>query len=106
MLKLVKQKKVLKDRGAQCLWVHEDNKLIAFKRGGLAFLFNFGGKSFPQCEFWGLGEGKWRVVLDTDREEFGGQGRIASDVIYEAGADGKTLIYSPERTAIVLEKIE
>ncbi|RDD42002.1 1,4-alpha-glucan-branching enzyme [Trichoplax sp. H2] len=52
---------------------HEDDKVIVFEREQLLFCFNFHPyKSFPDYTIGADRAGKYRVVLDTDHEKFGG----------------------------------
>ena len=104
MLKLVKKEKVLSDRQAKNLWIDQEKKVLVYERGDLLFLFNFGGQSLPGYPVNNLPAGKWKVVMDTDRSEYGGYERVAQDVVYETDEKGSFLIYAPERTAIVLKK--
>ncbi len=106
MLKLTKKHKVLSDKAARSLWLDQEKKVILFERGGLVYLFNFGAQSLPGYPLNGLTPGKWQVALDSDRKEYGGQGRVSADIVYEASEEGQLLIYAPERTAIVLKPFE
>ena len=53
--------------------------------------------------------GKYRAVMSTDDEEFGGHGRVDKDWIYRAGRRSEGApgfrVYIPSRTAICFEKI-
>lgn len=96
----------------QALWVDQQKKIIAFKKNDLIFLFNFNptesytGYQLPTHE-----HAKYQVVFDSDAAVFGGQERIAHDVVYaSAGLPGHTkttgiLIYSPSRTFLVLQRL-
>ena len=89
---------------------HEGDKVLAFRRGKLLFVFNFN----PSQSFTGYGirvpeGGRWRLALDTDEPRFGGEGRIAPgqtftpEVIEEDGARAAYVrLYLPARTALVL----
>ncbi|MBQ2957802.1 MAG: alpha amylase C-terminal domain-containing protein [Clostridia bacterium] len=105
MISLVKKQKVLSDKNAQCIDINHEKKVMLFKRGGLVFVFNFGSESMDGYELFGLPLGQYKAVLDSDREKFGGFGRVSSDYVYQTDEDGKFKIYLPERTAIVLEQI-
>jgi 1,4-alpha-glucan branching enzyme len=95
------------------LWIDPDRKIITFSRGKLLFVFNF-HNSYSEPAFFlhahTTGEGSYRVILSTDEFRFGGPGLIAHDYIYRTGYhEGRGLgfeVYSPCRTAMVLEKIE
>ena len=94
------------------LLANEPDKMLAFVRGGLLFVFNFN----PTRSFEGYGvmvppATKWRHLLDTDEVRFGGQGRIAAGVTYEpvlVPYHGELVqqirLYLPARTAIVLRQ--
>lgn len=86
-------------------------KTLAFARGSLFFVFNF--HSSESRADWPLAvpPGRYALRLDTDRAEFGGQGRIAPDQEFSThrvirGDQGvqEIRIYLPARTAIVLER--
>ena len=96
---------MLSDKNAQCIDINHEKKVMLFKRGGLVFVFNFGSESMDGYELFGLPLGQYKAVLDSDREKFGGFGRVSSDYVYQTDEDGKFKIYLPERTAIVLEQI-
>ena len=57
-----------------------------------------------------VGEGNYRVILSSDEKRFGGPGIIDHDYIYHTEyTEGRGLgfdVYSPCRTAMVLEKTE
>ncbi len=104
MISLVKKQKVLSDRNAQCIDINHEKKVMLFKRGDLIFVFNFGWDSMDGYELFGLPLGQYKVVLDSDKAEFGGLGRVSSEVTYQTDEDGRFKIYLPDRTAIVLEQ--
>ncbi|KAK0173921.1 hypothetical protein PV328_007057 [Microctonus aethiopoides] len=87
---------------------HEDDKIIVFDRAGLVFVFNFHTeKSFPDYPIGVPNAGTYKVVLNSDDEQFGGQSRIDSSVphfsepVNYANRPNKMLVYIPCRTAIV-----
>jgi len=95
--------------------VHEDKAahILAFRRAGLLFVFNF----HPVQSHTGYGiptePGKYRILLDTDHPSFGGFGLIDDRQIHFTGPlfdDPSTgnrylKLYLPARSALVLEKI-
>ncbi|KAF2884837.1 hypothetical protein ILUMI_21314 [Ignelater luminosus] len=92
-------------------WKHEDDKVIAFERAGLVFIFNFHPtKSFPDYRIGVHNEGKYLAVLSSDAPEFGGHSRVDMSVPYFTSPEGfagrrcSFQIYIPCRTAIVLAK--
>ena len=113
MINLAKEKKLLDDPNAVSLWIDPERKIITFSRGGLLFVFNF-HNSYSEQHFFlhahTTGEGSYRVILSTDEKRFGGAGLIDHEYIYETSyTEGKGLgfdVYSPCRTAMVLERID
>ncbi|RCX20122.1 1,4-alpha-glucan branching enzyme [Anaerobacterium chartisolvens] len=94
------------------LWIDERDKIMAYSKSGVVFLFNFNpSTSFTQFGIPVEEEGEYRVVFDTDDKRFGGQSRIARDIVYrttrlpEKGDKPGIIIYSPSRTALALEKV-
>lgn len=56
---------------------HELDKIIAFERAGLLFVFNFhSSKSFTDYRIGTDKAGEYKLVLDSDAKRFGGHGRI------------------------------
>ena len=100
---------LLTDSFIEQLMVHEDTRQLAYRRGPLVFVFNF----HPNESFFGLripvpDRCDYRVVLDTDRPEFEGQGRVQDGAVYPVqdvplyGRNQSIQIYIPARTAQVL----
>lgn len=94
------------------LWSDEDLNLLAFRKGGLIFLFNFNPtKSFEEYELPTVEAGKYKVIFNSDQKIFGGYDRISSSYIYDTktlqGKENKIgiIIYSPSRTVLVLKKL-
>ena len=94
--------------------IYENNhdKIIAYSRGNLLFVFNFN----PTTSFTDYGipvKSKFRIVLDTDDPAFGGFDRIDRTALYASirKSERQTLsvpyylyLYLPSRTAIVLKQ--
>lgn len=60
---------------------HEDDKVIAFERAGVLFVFNFHPvKSFADYRIGIEDPGEYKIVLSSDDNEFGGFGRIDKSV--------------------------
>ena len=112
MLKVIKSQKNFQKTPVQEIWHNDGDQILAFSRGDLLFVFNF-HNSYSETQFFlhahTVGEGQYRVVLSTDEERFGGQALIDHSVVYETEyTEGKGLgfnVYSPCRTAMVLERI-
>lgn len=62
---------------------HEDDKIIAFERADLLFVYNFHPtKSFTDYKLGLNLSGSLKIVLNSDNAEFGGHGRIDNDITY------------------------
>jgi 1,4-alpha-glucan branching enzyme len=94
------------------LWEKDDDQVLAFMRGNLVFVFNFNpSKSFDGYGILAPG-GSYKIVLDTDRSEFGGYNNVddnvehltQSDPLYAPAGVEWLKLYLPARTAIVLRK--
>ena len=90
-------------------WKHEADKVIAFERGGCLFVFNFHPtQSFVDYRVGVNQPGKYKVVLDSDDADFGGQSRIDHKVEHFtqdysfAGRANSIQVYIPSRVCIVL----
>jgi 1,4-alpha-glucan branching enzyme len=108
MIGLVRRCQLLRVAGPQLLHEHNDDKVIAFARRGLVFVFNFHPQASPVGYRIGAPAGKYRMILDSDAPEYGGYGRLAPDqehlTRHEGGRDALTL-YLPTRTAVILQPV-
>ncbi|KDR15603.1 1,4-alpha-glucan-branching enzyme [Zootermopsis nevadensis] len=93
-------------------WKHEADKVVAFERAELLFVFNFHPtQSFPDYRIGVEVPGEYRVVLDTDFEKYGGFYRVDSNVPHFtypeefAGRRNSIKLYLPSRTAQVYERV-
>jgi 1,4-alpha-glucan branching enzyme len=112
MIKLHTDFKILDDLMVNRIYDNNPDKILAFMRGELLFVFNFN----PNISFTDYGipvTGKFRVILDTDDPAFGGFDRIDRKTIYMSIRKGERNIinaplylylYLPARTAIVFKK--
>ncbi len=112
MISLAQHYRLLEIPGPVLLFEHFGDKVIAFKRAGLLFVFNFhASESYVDYRFKIL-PGKYRMVFDSDAERYGGHGRLLPDQYHETSIDVSDSkkrhlisLYLPTRTAIVLEKV-
>ncbi|XP_050529799.1 1,4-alpha-glucan-branching enzyme [Daktulosphaira vitifoliae] len=88
---------------------HQDDKVIAFERSNLLFVFNFHPtKSFTDYKLGLDLNGSLKIVLNSDDSEFGGHCRIDNSIEYPTGngqwngRQNHIFLYLPSRTAIVL----
>ena len=112
MIALAQQYRLLEIQGPALLFEHFGDKVIAFERAGLLFVFNFHpSNSYVDYQFEAL-PGKYRMVFDSDAERYGGHGRLLLDQYHETCIDVSDSrkrhlisLYLPTRTAFVLERI-
>ncbi|XP_063219264.1 1,4-alpha-glucan-branching enzyme isoform X2 [Bacillus rossius redtenbacheri] len=93
-------------------WKHEGDKLIVFERAELLFVFNFHPtKSFTDYRVGVESPGKYRIVLNSDDEQFGGFKSVDNTTDHLtfpenfAGRQHSLLVYTPSRTALVFSRI-
>ena len=108
MVAMAKDRHVLQGHDKQLL-VHNPDKVMAYKKGGATFVYNFDphrsyvGYFVPMAE-----KGEYEVILSTDDFCFGGHGRVYHQK-YNAdkAPDGRIgfQLYLPSRTAVVLKKV-
>ncbi|KAA5549364.1 alpha-amylase family glycosyl hydrolase [Adhaeribacter rhizoryzae] len=108
MTQVIRENKVLSAPAAWQLNMDTRNKVVIFERGGLIFIFNFSPtNSIPDYKLWVPAAGSYRIILNSDRPEFGGFNRIADDIAYESFSEDKAnklRLYITNRTALVLKR--
>jgi len=109
MIALAKRFRVLESKGPDLLYEHSDDKVIAFRRAGLVFVFNFHATMSHVDYRFKLQPGKYQMILDSDDRPYGGHGRLRPDQCHFTRPDavGSQLqhcisLYLPTRTALVL----
>jgi 1,4-alpha-glucan branching enzyme len=112
MVLLQKDFRILDDLYINRIYENSYDKVIAFSRGELLFVFNF----HPNRSFTDYGipvKGKYTIKIDSDDPAFGGFDRIDRKTVYASikRAERPTLnlpfylyLYLPSRTALVLKK--
>ncbi|XP_002732853.1 1,4-alpha-glucan-branching enzyme-like [Saccoglossus kowalevskii] len=92
---------------------HESDKVIVFERAGLLFAFNFHPtQSYSDYRVGVHTPGKYKIVLDSDSEEFGGHKLIDHNTDHFTfneqwnNRQHSLLIYIPSRVAVVFAKVE
>lgn len=111
ILKFVRSHSLFNTELLENLWTDEKNKILAFKKNELIFLFNFNpNASFADFQL-PIGEyGEYKTIFSSDDDTFGGQSRIAKNITYFSkkfeSKDNKfgICIYIPNRTVLVLKK--
>ena len=92
---------------------HDSDKMIAFERGGLLFVFNLHPtKSYADYRIGVKVPGKYRIALNSDSCVYLGHGNIDEKTDFltnEGDYDGcphSLFVYIPARVAIVLSRVE
>ena len=87
---------------------HESDKVIVFERAGLLWIFNFHpSNSFADYRVGVQRAGTYRVMINSDRPDYGGFGRIDEGTRFFTtslewnGRKNFLQVYIPSRTAIV-----
>jgi len=111
MIGIVKKFDLFSSQNIDLLHIHQDDKVIAFSRSNLIFIFNFHPeKSFYDYMF-DVPPGKYKMVLNCDEKRFGGHARLEDNQTYFTCFDqeqhqytGMNMLslYLPSRTALVL----
>ncbi len=108
MIALLKEKRSY-FHDPECLFLDEWAQVLTYRRGGLVFALNLSpASSYDGYRLTVPGPGKYRVILHTDEESFGGQGRVSKEYVYTAkkNPEGRYQfqIYLPARCGICLAK--
>ncbi|KAK8752206.1 hypothetical protein OTU49_012502 [Cherax quadricarinatus] len=92
---------------------HQGDKVIVFERAGCVFVFNFHpNKSYSDYKIGVGASGKYKIVLDSDSEEFGGHKLIDHSTDFftkEEPFNNRPrclMVYIPSRVAIILAKVD
>ncbi|MDD4101230.1 MAG: alpha amylase C-terminal domain-containing protein [Kiritimatiellae bacterium] len=111
IIRVVKEADALEGTVPRRLFVSDTHKVLVFERGKLVFLLNFHSDCSVTDFSVMVPPGEYRLVLDSDEERFGGQGRIGKDQTFNLLTEmrGNELchvikVYLPCRTAMVLER--
>ncbi|HNS17530.1 MAG TPA: alpha amylase C-terminal domain-containing protein [Bacteroidales bacterium] len=111
MIRIIRENRVLNWEFARELHMDDENRTIVFERNGLVFVFNWHpSNSITDYTFTVPEPGKYRIILNTDNQFFGGHGRIDESVEHFSYFDGiwnvnRLKIYITNRTAVVLKKL-
>lgn len=108
MLKIVKNYNVVNSDRPKCIWIHNDDKVIAYERSGLVFIFNFHGDKTYKDYAIPVKLGDYKEILNSDSKLYGGTGRLPSGRVYKGlGVVGDSFVnmYLPERSVSILERV-
>ena len=102
MVQFLKSENVLSIQATDC-YIHEDDKILMFKKGDFIFAFNFHhSNSYDGYFVPTVKNGKYKVVLTSDDALFGGYSRVDKDYIYNTN-NGGFKCYLPSRTVTVFK---
>ncbi len=113
MIALAKRFHLLESSAPMLLYENTNDKIIAFRRAGLLFAFNFHPtRSFTDYCF-DAPPGTYEMIFDSDSRVYGGYGRLIPGQVHQTLSD-KTKsskrrfisLYLPTRTGIVLKYTE
>ncbi len=103
MIRIIREFLVLGSNAFNRITVNNGDKIIAFERAGLVFVFNFHAvRSYTDYGIPIAGN-KYRIVLSSDATEFGGFNRVDTSIEY-CVLNGLLKLYIPNRSALVLQK--
>ncbi len=111
MIRITDEYNIMSSGYARQLNMDEANKTIIFERGELIYLFNFHlSNSVPDYTFFVPEPGTYRIILNSDNALFGGFGRVDDNTEHHTMIDKHTgqnqlMIYLPNRTALILNKV-
>jgi 1,4-alpha-glucan branching enzyme len=110
MLELDAGHHLLSEPHAELLWIHEEMRVLVFRRGRFVFAFNFHATaSYTDLAVIVPEPSDYSEILGTDASDFGGQGRTDPTVrhIWEPTSSlsypHQVRLYLPARTALVLQ---
>ncbi|MDR0754243.1 MAG: alpha amylase C-terminal domain-containing protein [Prevotellaceae bacterium] len=106
MIKLVKAYNIFSKRPQQIVCNNGDHVLI-FERNELIFAFNFHPTQSYTDYGFEITRGKYKIILDSDSENFCGFKRNDDNIIHSTKRENGTdmlKLYLPSRTALVLIK--
>jgi 1,4-alpha-glucan branching enzyme len=105
MVNLIKENNILSSSVARQLHMDGNNNVVVFERNNLVFIFNFStNSSIFDYKFHAPEKGSYRIILNSDKEEFGGFNRIDDSIDYHTSEDQKLSLYLTNRTALVMKK--
>jgi len=110
MITMAHRYRIIEPSGPCLLHERNDDKVIAFERADLLFIFNFHHSHSYSDYYIEAPPGKYRMILDSDDPKYGGHGRLQSNqnhftIPVTSYSEPRHCIslYIPTRTALVLE---
>ncbi len=107
MIHLIKDEKILQSYPAKQLNMDHENNVIIYERNNLIFVFNFHpSNSIWDYRFYVPQAGSYKIILNSDGEQFGGHKRIDDQITYDTNDSQQLSIYLTSRTALIMQKVE
>ena len=108
MIQFAQKTKLLNSPHPKELNIDTTNKALIFERRNYIFFFNWHShNSIPDYRFYVPEHGKYKIILNSDKKEFGGFERIDDTLLYSTIKENNTpmlSVYAPNRCCFVLEK--
>jgi len=109
MIALAREHHLLSVPRIQLLHEHSDNKVLAFERAEMVFIFNFHLSRSHEGYRIHVPKEEYRLIFDSDRPEYGGHDRLLPNQRYtRSDSDGgqnsfyPIRLYLPTRSCLVL----
>ncbi|MBF0243182.1 MAG: alpha amylase C-terminal domain-containing protein, partial [Desulfamplus sp.] len=110
MVKLAKKYIFIGSPKPELLHIHEDNRVIAFKReiiyeerlSYLIFIFNFNPSISFKDYLIDAPKGKYQEVMNSDQIKYGGKDRLVANQEHFTNNKGCLSLYLPTRSALVM----
>lgn len=105
MIKLATENSILASAPSTQLHLDAVQKILAFERAGLIFIFSF----HPTQSFFGYQvsmpmQGAYQIIMHSDEKTFGGFDRLDKEIKFETNENSEISLYIPSRTVQVLKK--
>jgi 1,4-alpha-glucan branching enzyme len=109
MIHMIRDNKILQSLRGNQLNMDDYNKTLIYERNNLIFALNFHpDHSVPDYRFHAPESGQYKIILCSDEGKYGGFDRVDTQMTYstfEMDNDNKLSIYLPNRSGIVLKRI-
>lgn len=106
MISVIKEHNILASGPAQQVFMDGENKVIIFERNNLLFAFNFStGNSLFNYRFPIPQKASYKMILNSDRKEFGGFDRVDDSMLYHTDDQQHLALYLTNRSAFVLKQV-
>ncbi len=112
MISLARKFRLLESQELRLLFEHSHDKVMAFERAGLLFVFNFHSTKSHYDYCFETPPGEYQMIMDSDAKEYGGHGRLMKNqhhftLVKESGNQKRNVLslYLPTRTGFVLQSV-